>query len=116
MSPGLNLFLISAVNILNVAVYAVSIVLIRRISPPASRRKGFLVVPEILAGLVIVKTLVNLVLTLLVSTGHSGGSLGLEGSKAWSFTGYVLAGLALAAFGVVARGLLAPGEPPALRP
>ncbi|OHD76903.1 MAG: hypothetical protein A3J97_15450 [Spirochaetes bacterium RIFOXYC1_FULL_54_7] len=81
MSPGLNLFLISAVNILNVAVYAVSIVLIRHISPPASRRKGFLVVPEILAGLVIVKTLVNLVLTLLVSTGHSGGSLGLEAPK-----------------------------------
>ena len=116
MSTGLSLFLITAVNVLNALIYVVSIVLIRRISPPASRRKGFLAVPEIFAALVIAKTLVNLVLTLLVSTGYSGGLLTVEGSEAWSLTGYILAGLALAAFGVVARGPLAPGEPPALRP
>jgi DNA-binding CsgD family transcriptional regulator len=116
ISPGLNLFLITAVNIMNASIYVVSIILIRRISPPASRRKGFLAVPEIFAGLVIVKTLVNLVLTLLVSTGYSGGPLALADSEAWSLVGYILAGLALAAFGVVARGPLAPGEPPALRP
>ncbi|NLJ47150.1 MAG: hypothetical protein GX430_11405, partial [Treponema sp.] len=47
---------------MNAAIYAVAIVLVRRISPPASRRKAYPAAAEILAGLVILKSLASLAL------------------------------------------------------
>lgn len=99
---------------INAAIYAVAILLVRRISPPASRRKSYPAAAEILAGLVILKSLAGLILA-LVGASRPGARTLLE-NDAWSLAGYILTGLAMAAFGVSARGSLPPGEPPALRP
>lgn len=99
---------------INAAIYAVAILLVRRISPPSSRRKTYPAAAEILAGLVILKSLASLA---LAAAGLSRpGARALLDSEAWSLAGYILTGLAMAAFGVTARGPLPPGEPPALHP
>lgn len=99
---------------MNAAIYAVAIVLVRRISPPASRRKAYPAAAEILAGLVILKSLASLALS-AVGTSRPEARALLD-SEAWSLAGYILTGLAMAAFGVAVREPLPPAEPPALRP
>ncbi|NLJ45492.1 MAG: hypothetical protein GX430_02905 [Treponema sp.] len=99
---------------MNAAIYAVAIVLVRRISPPASRRKAYPAAAEILAGLVILKSLASLALS-AVGTSRPEARALLD-SEAWSLAGYILTGLAMAAFGVAVREPLPPGEAPALRP
>jgi len=104
--------LVLAVTAINGAVWGVAIVIIRRISPPASREKGYPAAAEILAGLVIAKSVADIVLAL---AGDS--PLGLVAvSEQWFWGGDVLTFLALASFGVVARGPLSAAEPAALRP
>ncbi len=99
---------------MNAAIYAVAIVLVRRISPPASRRKAYPAAAEILAGLVILKSLASLVLAW--AGGARPEARTLLDNEAWSLAGYILTGLAMAAFGVAVREPLPPGESPALRP
>lgn len=114
MPRTLGMVLGSVLTAMNAAIYAVAIVLIRRISPPASRRKAFPAAAEILAGLVIAKSLASLGLA-LAGTLRPDARAVLE-SDPWSLAGYILTGLAMAAFGATARGPLPPGEPPAMRP
>lgn len=99
---------------INSAIYAVAIVLVRRISPQASRRKAYPAAAEILAGLVILKGIASLALS--IGGAARSEARALLDSEAWSLAGYILTGLAIAAFGVTARGPLPPGEPPVLRP
>ena len=110
----LALALGTVLTCINAAIYAAAIVLVRRISPPESRRKAYPAAAEILAGLVILKSLASLALALAGSSRPEARAL-LD-NDAWSLAGYILTGLAMAAFGVTARGPLSPGEPPALRP
>lgn len=112
--PTLALVLGTVLTGMNAAIYAVAILLVRRISPPASRRKAYPAAAEILAGLVIAKSLASLVLAL--AGASRPGARALLDTEAWSLAGYILTGLAMAAFGVTARGPLPPGEAPALRP
>ena len=55
---------------------------------------------------------------ILVTAAQSGfaGVEALTGFKAWNLAGHFLTGFAMASFGILARGPLNPGEPPALRP
>ncbi|HRZ91016.1 MAG TPA: hypothetical protein P5117_16155, partial [Spirochaetia bacterium] len=112
--PTLALVLGTVLTGMNAAIYAVAILLVRRISPPASRRKAYPAAAEILAGLVIAKSLASLVLAL--AGASRPGARALLDTEAWSLAGYILTGLAMAAFGVTARSPLPPGEAPALRP
>jgi DNA-binding CsgD family transcriptional regulator len=115
LSPAARSALLLVVMTINAAVYGVVIVLIRRISPPSSRRKGYPAAAEILAGLVAAKSVANVAVMAAASAGD-GGLLAVATAEAWHLGGHILTALAMAAFGVVARGPLAPGEPRALRP
>jgi len=104
--------IVLAVTAINAAVWGLAIVIIRRISPPESRQKGYPAAAEILAGLVMAKSVADIVLAL---AGDS--PLGLVAvSEQWFWGGDVLTFLAMASFGVVARGPLSAAEPAALRP
>jgi len=100
---------------INASIYVVAIILVRRISPSSSRRKGYPSAAEILAGLVIMKSIAGMALVAASACGVEG-MRSLLGTEAWNLGGYILSGLAMAAFGVVARGPLNPDEPGALRP
>ena len=113
---GVAFFLI--VSVVNTAIYAVTIALVRRISPPASRRKGYPAVAEILALLVIVQNSIRILFyaASIINETRFGFLYAVTETAAWTLVGYILTGLAIAAFGVVARGPLSPQEPSALRP
>ena len=113
MPRALGMVLGSVLTGMNAAIYAVAIVIIRRISPPASRRRAFPAAAETLAGLVIAKSLASLGLALAGASWPYARAV-LE-SEPWSLAGYILTGLAMAAFGATARGPLPSEEPPALR-
>lgn len=113
-APYNRLLLFLATGI-NTAVWSIVILLIREISPPKTRRKRLPAVAEILSALVILKSVGNMVMVLTSADG-SGGISALTGTAAWNLGGHVLTGLAMAAFGLVARGPINPKEPPALRP
>ena len=101
---------------INTAVWTVVLILIRRISGGRSRgKKGYPVAAVILSGLVILKSAANMILVAVSPDGYSGVAA-LTGTEAWNLGGHVLTGLAMAAFGVLARRPLNPKEPPALRP
>lgn len=100
---------------INAAVYALVIVLVRRMSPPSARRGGYPAAAEILAATVIAKSVAAVALVASSALGFKGG-LALLNAEAWKLGGYVLSGLAMAAFGAVSRGPLSPDEPPAIKP
>lgn len=100
-------------SLINAALYAVSIVLIRRISTPYSRRKIQFAVAEIFAGLVILKSLISIIL--VIGSSIRSGSQSLLDNHGWSLAGYLLTGLAMVAFGISVREPLPPGEPPVIR-
>jgi len=112
--PATRILLLLATGT-NTAVWVVVIFLIRRISPPASRLKGFPAIAITLATLVIAKSIANMV---LVTIGQSGiaGVEALTGIEAWNLGGHILTGFAMASFGILARGPLNPEEPASLRP
>jgi DNA-binding CsgD family transcriptional regulator len=99
----------------NTAVWVLVIILIRRISPPTTRIKGFPAIAISFAILVIAKSAANMVLVSALQSGISGVEA-LTGIAAWNLSGHILTGFAMASFGILARGPLNPGEPPALRP
>lgn len=93
---------------INAGLYSIVILLTRRLSPPGSGKRLFPSAAVVFALLVICKSLANIVLSLL--------SPPVASSPAWSLAGYVLSGLAMAFFGLVAQRFFPPGEPAALRP
>lgn len=99
----------------NTIIWTVVIYIIRQISPPASRLKGFPAIAAGLAILVIFKSIANMVLVLLVESGISGVDA-LTGMEAWNMGGHILTGFAMASFGILLRAPLNPEEPPAIRP
>jgi len=101
---------------INAAVWGMVILLIRRISPPPSRRKGTPATAELLAWLVIAHSIANMALMLATSGGGSSAELASPAAlDAWRLGGYILSGLAMAAFGITARGTLTSKEPAQLR-
>lgn len=100
-----------AASAVNAALYLLAFVLIRRLS--AARRRGFPAAAELLAALVILKTLVTIALEAASVAGFPNP---VSGSAAWNLGGYILTGIALAVFGATLRGPLPAGEPPAVRP
>ena len=115
---GIEVPLFMLVSAVNTAIYAVVIVLVRIISPPASRRKGYPAAVEILSLLVIVQNGLRLAFYALSKAGIAAFDplYALTESETWILGGYILTGLAIAAFGVVARSPLSAQEPAALRP
>jgi len=99
----MSLILITGINI---ALYIVVIVLMRRVSPPSTRRGVFPATAEILVALVIVMNLADMVMTLT----------SIQVTEVWDLGEQILVGLAIAALGVMLRTPLQPNEPPVLRP
>lgn len=100
---------------LSAAIWVVVIVLIRRISPKPARRRGYPAAAEILALLAAAKTMANVVVMMSGAVGspliRSAGAM-----EAWDLGGMILYGLAMAAFGIMARSELPRSEPVALHP
>jgi len=115
INPAIKLPLSIFMTLINAALYIVAILLIRRVSPPAGRRTALPTIAKLLSALVIAKSLANIGVHTAHSLGY-GGLAALAVSKGWSLSGFVLSGLAMGAFGIVARGQLDPHEPPAMRP
>ncbi len=115
---GLEVILFLIISVVNTAIYGVTIALVRRISPPSTRRKGYPAVAEILAVLVIIQNSLRILFYALSKFGSGNFDLlfAFTESEPWNLGGYILTGLAIAAFGVVARGPLTAQEPAALRP
>ena len=115
INPVLRTTLSIVVTGINASIYALVIVLVRLISPLSSRRKGYPSAAEILAGLVIAKSVAGMALVVASAFGVEGTRT-LLSTEPWNLGGYILSGLAMAAFGVVARGPLAPDEPAVIKP
>lgn len=115
MAPTVRLLLSVGATGINVSIYMLAIMLIRMISPPAFRRKGYPAAAEALSVLVIVKSLTGIAFAVASERG-SASMTALMSSMPWSLGGYILSGLAMAAFGIIARGPLSQKEPAALRP
>ncbi len=114
INPAIMLPLVILMTAINASLYAVAILLIRRVSPRPGRRNAWPAVAEVLSALVIVKSLANMGIHVLNSFGN-GGATAVAGSRVWNLGGFILSGLAMAAFGLVARGQTVPDEPPAIR-
>ncbi|MCF7938905.1 MAG: helix-turn-helix transcriptional regulator [Spirochaetales bacterium] len=99
----ISLLLITGINI---SLYLVMIVLIRRASPPSTRRGVFPAAAEILVAMVILMNLADMVMT-VTST---------QVPEVWNLGEQILVGLAVAALGVMLRTPLQPNEPPVLKP
>ncbi|MDC7235508.1 MAG: helix-turn-helix transcriptional regulator [Spirochaetales bacterium] len=112
--PAARILLILATGS-NTAIWAVVIIIIRKISPPESRMKGFPAITSSLAILVIFKSIANMLLVLLVESGITGVEA-LTGMEAWNMGGHIMTGLAMASFGILLRAPLNPDEPAEIRP
>ena len=115
LTPAAEAALLLVITTLSAAVWVVVIVLIRRIVPKGARRRGYPAAAELFAGLAAAKTMANVVLMAFASTGapliRSSAA-----NEAWDLAGMILYGLAMASFGIMARGALPRTEPAALRP
>ena len=107
--------------LLNSGVWVTGGVLVYRMAPRRTRRGFRPTTMETLASLVVVWTLVNA--TLIVILGHdaTGGTSMVAderfaAARIWALTGHILVGLALATFGLNARGPINPEEPASIRP
>ena len=114
--PAAAISLLVTIVGLNAAVWVMVILLIRRMAPSScsTRRRGPPAVAEILAWLVIAHSIANMALMIAGSGG--GGELASPAAlDAWRLGGYILSGLAMAAFGITARGPINKREPAQLR-
>ncbi|MDA3950975.1 MAG: LuxR C-terminal-related transcriptional regulator [Spirochaeta sp.] len=106
--PGsAELVLLGVVNALNAGVWGVVIIIARRVRLPTGRKKPVSAAAEILAALVIVKSLANVFVT--------PATFPAVAVDAWDLGGHLLSALAMASFGLVLRGPITPHEPPAIR-
>ncbi|MFP4268900.1 MAG: helix-turn-helix domain-containing protein [Spirochaetaceae bacterium] len=106
LSPLFSLISLFIITGINISLYIVIIVLIRRISPPSTRRRLFPAAAEILVALVILMNLVDMVITVTSA----------QEPEVWNLGEQILVGLAVAALGIMLRTPLQPTEPPVLRP
>ncbi|MFP4619635.1 MAG: helix-turn-helix domain-containing protein [Spirochaetaceae bacterium] len=106
LSPLFSLISLFIITGINISLYIVIIVLIRRISPPSTRRRLFPAAAEILVALVILMNLVDMVITVTSA----------QEPEVWNLGEQILLGLAVAALGIMLRTPLQPTEPPVLRP
>lgn len=103
---SIDAVLLAAINAINAAVWVVVVVLTRRVVPETRRRTGLPVTAEILAVLVIVKSLANAVVASI--------PMSAEASAVWHLGGHLLSALAMGVFGFVLRGPVNRREIPAL--
>ena len=115
LDPDIAVTVLIVVMGINAAVWGIVIILIRRISPPDRRRRGYPSAAEILAWMVIAKSIANM-LQMGLSHAGAGWELSQAGMQAWVLGGHILSGLAMAAFGLTARGPISPNEPAVLHP
>lgn len=107
ISATAEIVLLGVVNALNATVWGVMIVIARRIRQPTGRRSTVSAAAEILAALVIVKSLANVFVTAVAPPAVA--------INAWDLGGHLLSALAMASFGLVLRGPVTPHEPAAIR-
>jgi DNA-binding CsgD family transcriptional regulator len=115
LTPTADAAFLLVITTLSAAVWVVVIVLIRRIVPKGTRRRGYPAAAELFAGLAAAKTMANVVLMAFASTG-TPLIRSSTANEAWDLAGMILYGLAMASFGIMARGALPRTEPAALRP
>jgi DNA-binding CsgD family transcriptional regulator len=115
LTPAADAAFLLVITTLSAAVWIVVIVLIRRIVPKGTRRRGYPAAAELFAGLAAAKTMANVVLMAVASTG-TPLIRSSTANEAWDLAGMILYGLAMASFGIMARGALPRTEPAALRP
>ncbi len=115
LAPDIAVSILIVVMGINAAVWGIVIILIRRISPAHTRRRGYPSTAEILAWLVIAKSIANMLQMKLSQTG-AGWELSQTANEAWVLGGHILSGLAMAAFGLTARGPISQNEPAVLYP
>ena len=115
LAPGVEAAFLIVIMTLSAAVWGVVIVLIRRVVPKDTRRRGYPAAAEILAVLAALKTFANVVVMLLEASGRPVfGSAGA--AQAWDLGGMILYGIAMAAFGIMVRSEPPRSEPIALHP
>lgn len=100
---------------LSAAVWGVVIVLIRRIVPKDTRRRGYPAAAEILAALAGLKTIANVIVMLAEASGRPVFP-SAAGAEAWELAGMILYGIAMAAFGIMVRTEPPRSEPIVLHP
>lgn len=110
-----------ALAVLNSSVWVTGGVLVHRMVPPRRRRRFRPTVMEVLASLVILWTLTNAALIVIFGHDAAGGTAMVAdkrfgAAQLWALAGHVIVGLALARFGLTARGPINPREPGAIRP
>lgn len=110
IEPSFSVSLLITIVGINAAVWGVIILLIRRISSSVSKRRGFPAAAEILAWMVIAHSVANIAL-MFAASGESGELSSPAAVQAWRLGGYILSGLAMAAFGITARSRLSSKEP-----
>ncbi len=99
----------------NTAIWAIVLILIKRVSPSGSRLKGFPALASSFVIFVIIKSIANMLMVLMVQSGAAGVEA-LTGLQVWNIGGHVLTALAMVSFGIIVRGPLNSGEPSAIRP
>lgn len=113
-AAALGIGLVSAA--VNAAVYVCAYVILGRLAgaePKRGRPRATIRIGQALALAVVAKSVLNMALAAAAAAG-SAWALASRGG-AWSLAGYVVSGLAIAAFGVAARGPAPEGEPPIMR-
>lgn len=115
VAPPTEAALLIVITVISATVWGVVIVLIRRIAPRGTRRRGYPAAAEILAGLAAVRMLSNVAVMALAAAGRPLISTA-SGLQAWDLSGMILYGLAMAAFGIMARSGPPRTEPVALHP
>ena len=107
--------------LLNSAVWVTGGVLVHRMVPPQKRRRFRPTMMEVLASLVILWTLTNAALIVVFGHDADGGTAMVAEERfgpaqMWALAGHIVVGLALAKFGLTARGPINPNEPDSIRP
>lgn len=106
--------------LLNTAVWVTGGVLVHRMMPPRKRQGFRPTLMEVLASLVILWTLANTAFIVVFGHDAAGGTAMVAderfgAAQMWALLGHVVVALALAKFGLTARGPLTPNEPDAIR-
>ena len=114
LSPAVSQTILFLLMGINAAVYSVVVILIRRAAPSSSLRQALPFAAQVLAGLVIAKSIANMVVAAASGSG-SEAALALGGTTAWNLGGHLLSALAMVSFGITIRRPLNPQEPPSLR-
>lgn len=113
LDPRLARTILLVLQGINGAVYGIVLLLVRRMTPPASLRGWLPLLSQLLAALVVIKSGANIVVFAAAAEGVSGME-SLAGASYWLLGGHILSALAMVTFGLVARRRLSPKEPPAL--